>query len=73
MLTILDETHLDVEPGSKTMLNKCYYEASFTHTMYYAALILIILHECFLYPLFHTVWCYPRILSLYKGLIGVLL
>ena len=73
MLTTLDETHPDDESGSKIMLNKCYYEASFTHTMYYAALVLIILHECFLYPLFHTAGCYPRILSLYKGLIGVLL
>ena len=73
-LTVLDETHLDAEfSGSKTMLTKCYYEASFTHTTYYAAVVLIILHEYFLYPLFHRVLCYPRILSLYKGLIGMLL
>jgi peptide/histidine transporter 3/4 len=71
-LTLLDKTRLDDESGSKT-LTKCYHEASFTHIMYYFALILIILHEFFLYPLFHRTWCYPRILSLYKGLIGVLL
>ena len=37
------------------------------------ALLLIILHEYLLYPVFHRVWCYPRILSFYKGIIGMLL
>ena len=54
--------------GSKT---KCYYEASFTHTAYYGASLLIILHECFLYPIFHRFKCYPHIQSLQKCLIGV--
>ena len=74
MFTTVDETHLDAESGSKTMLTKCYYyEASFTHTMYFASLILIILHESLLHPLFHRLRCFPHIVSLYKGLIGTLL
>jgi hypothetical protein len=32
-LTLLDETHLDAESGSKT--TKCYHEASFTHIILY--------------------------------------
>ena len=66
--TTFDENYSDSEPGS---LTKCYYEASFTHTAYYGAALLIILHECFLYPIFHRLKCYPHIQSLQKGLIGV--
>ena len=68
--TTLDEIHTDHEPVSKT---KCYYEASFTHTTYYGAALLIILHELLLYPLFHRIKCYPHIQSLQKCLLGMLL
>jgi peptide/histidine transporter 3/4 len=68
--TMFDGVHLDSEPGSKT---KCYYEASFTYTPYYGASLLIILHECLLYPLLHRIKCYPHIQSLQKCLIGVLI
>ena len=68
--TTLDEIHVDHESVSKT---NCYYKASFTHTTYYSAMLLIILHEFLLYPLFHRIKCYPHIQSLRKCLIGVLL
>ena len=68
--TTLDEVHLDDESGSKT---KCYSEASFTHTAYYGAALLIIFHECLLYPIFHRIKCYPHIQSLHKCLMGVVL
>ena len=71
--TTLDEIHRDQESNSNTLLTKCYYEASFTHTLYYGATLLIIFHEFFFYPIFHRLWCYPHMQSLQKCLIGMVL
>ena len=51
--------------------SECYREASFTHTIYYSAILLIVLHEILLYPIFHR--CCPRLESLQKAFIGTLL
>ena len=68
--TTFDENYSNSEPDS---LTKCYYEASFTHTAYYGAALLIILNECFFYPIFHRLKCYPHIQSMQKVVIGVLI
>ena len=56
--------------NSDEYLTKCYYEASFTHTVYYGAVVLIMLHELFIYPIFHR--CSPRMESLHKLLVGMI-
>ena len=56
---------------SKELLEECYIEGSYTHTGYYSAALLIILHEVFFYPTFQR--CSPRMESLGKVLIGVVL
>ena len=44
----LTETFRDSEVNS-VLVKKCYSEASFTHTIYYASIPLIVLHEVLLY------------------------
>ena len=50
---------------------ECYLKASFSHTIYNSGVVLIILHEVVIYPVFHQ--CFPQIESLRKVLIGMLL
>ena len=69
--TNFSESDLEDVTNSKTVLAKCYTEASFTHTMYSSATVLIVLNELFLYPVFHR--CCPKIESLQKALIGTIL
>ena len=52
-------------------LKECYFQTSFSHTIYYSTVILIVLHEAIFYPVFHR--CVPQIESLQKVLIGMLL
>ena len=47
---------------------KCYFEASFDHTIYFGAAILIPLYEFLIYPLFYR--CSPRMESRHKILVG---
>jgi peptide/histidine transporter 3/4 len=63
--------HSEVELNSKMSVIECYREASFTHTLYYSTIVLIVLHEILLYPIFYR--CYPRLESLQKAFIGMLL
>ena len=57
--------------ASKMSVIECYREASFTHTIYYSAILLIVLHEILLYPVFHR--CFPHLNSLQKVFTGMLL
>ena len=52
-------------------LQQCYLQTSFSHTIYYSTVVLIVLHEAVFYPVFHR--CVPQIESLQKVLIGMLL
>jgi hypothetical protein len=52
-------------------LKECYVQSSFSHTIYYSAVLLIVLHETIFYPVFQR--CLPQIESLQKVLIGMLL
>ena len=56
--------------NSDEYLTKCSYEASFTHTAYYGAVFLIVIHEIFIYPIFYR--CSPRMESLHKMLAGMI-
>ena len=70
--TSFNESDLEDVTSSKTVLAKCYTETSFTHTIYYSsAMVLIVLNELILYPVFHR--CCPQIESLQKALIGTIL
>ena len=53
------------------LLSECYIELSFRHLFVYSAIWLIIVHETFLYPVFHRY--YPQIKSSQKALIGMIL
>ena len=66
----LTETFRDSEVNS-VLMKKFYSEASFTHTIYYASIPLIVLHEVLLYPVFHR--CFPQLKCLQKVVIGMLL
>ena len=63
--------HGEAELNSKLSVIECYREASFTHTFYYSAIILIVLHEILLYPILYR--CFPRLESLQKAFIAMLL
>ena len=54
-------------------LVKCYSEASFTHTTNHNgfSILLIVVHEILLYPIFHR--CFPQLKSLQKVFIGMVL
>jgi NADH:ubiquinone oxidoreductase subunit K len=54
---------------TESNIAKCYFEASFTHTIYYGAAILIPLYEILIYPIFHR--CSPRMESHRKILLGM--
>ena len=54
---------------SNEFLTKCYREASYTHTVYFGATLLIAFHETLIYPIFHR--CSPRMESLHKMLVGM--
>ena len=60
------ETHVD-------NMEKCYSEITFTHTINHniISILLIVLHEVTIYPVFHR--CFPHLISLQKALIGMLL
>ena len=57
--------------NTKTILKECYLEASFSHTIYYSSVVLIVLHEVLFYPIFYR--CFPRIKSLQKVIVGMIL
>ena len=59
----------DISISESNGISKCYFEASFTHTIYYGAAILIVLHEILIYPIFHR--CSPRMQSRHKILVGM--
>ena len=61
---------LDYVSSSKELLKECYYEASYTHTFYYSAVVLIVIHEVLLYP---TLQRCVQLKSVQKALIGILL
>ena len=63
--------HGEAESNSKLSITECYREAGFTHTLYYSAIILIVLHEILLYPTLYR--CCPRLESLQKAFIAMLL
>ena len=54
--------HGEAVSNSKLSVIECYREANFTHTLYYSAIILIVLHEILLYPILYR--CFPRLESL---------
>ena len=56
---------------TKMTLKECYLEASFSHTIYYSSVVLIVLHEVLFYPVFHR--CFPQIRSLQKVAVGMTL
>ena len=57
--------------NAKIKLTECYLNASFSHTIHYSSLVLIVIHEVFVYPVFHR--CLPQVESLQKVIIGMLL
>ena len=65
-----ESSDLDYVSSSKELLKECYYEASYTHTFYYSAVVLIVIHEVLLYP---TLQRCGQIKSVQKALIGILL
>ena len=56
---------------TKFSLTQCYNEASFLHIFDFSAIFLIILHEVFIYPVFHR-W-YPQVKSSHKVFVGMVL
>ena len=63
-------SELESDSISNTMFKECYSEASYTHTLYYSgAILLIILHEAVIHPVFQS--CTPRIESVHKALLGI--
>ena len=68
---LLKHGEADLNYSSKISVIECYREASFTQSIYYSAILLIVLHEILLHPMFHR--CFPRLESLQKAFIGMLL
>jgi nitrate reductase gamma subunit len=62
------------ELGSKDIIiAECYAETSLTNSVHLGILLLIVLHEVVIYPLFQRRICYIiRIKSLWKILIGII-
>ena len=58
------------ESITRSHIAKCYFEASFTHTIYFGAAILIPLYETLIYPIFFR--CFPWMESRHKILMGML-
>ena len=65
------ESELDLNASKMSIIKCSYSEASLTHTIYYSAIRLIVLHETLLYPIFHR--CFTWLESLQKAFIGMLL
>ena len=65
------ESEVDLNASKMSIIKCSHSEASFTHTIYYSAILLIVLHETLLYPIFHR--CLPQLESLQKAFIGMLL
>ena len=65
------ESEVDLNVSKMSIIKCSYSEASFTHTIYYSAILLIVLHETLFYPIFHR--CLPQLESLQKAFIGMLL
>jgi peptide/histidine transporter 3/4 len=57
------------ESKFQLQVTKCYFEASFTHTIYYGAAILIPLYEIVIYPVFYI--CCPWMESQRKISVGM--
>ena len=57
--------------NAKIKLTECYHKATISHTVYYSSVAFIVIHEVFVYPVFHR--CLPQIESLQKIIIGMLL
>ena len=57
--------------NTKIKLTECYHKATISRTVYYSSVVLIVIHEIFIYPVFHR--CLPQIESLQKIIIGMLL
>ena len=57
--------------NAKIKLTECYHRATISHTVYYSSVVLIVIHEVFVYPVFHR--CLPQIESLQKIIIRMLL
>ena len=68
LYTDLDVSELDL--ASSNTLTKCFQTARLTHTIYYGAVILVVLHELLLYPMFHR--CCRQLESLQKVIIGII-
>ena len=76
--TICDKLYLqftslrDIGTNESTRYDvaKCYFEASFTHAIYFGAAILIPLYEILVYPIFFR--CFPWMESRHKILMGML-
>jgi hypothetical protein len=60
---------IDISESTRFQAAKCYFEASFTHTLYYGAAILIPLHETLIHPLFYR--CSHQMESRHKILVGM--
>ena len=69
MITIEDQT-LQIS-YAKISLGECYLETGLIDKIYYSSVVLIVLHEVVFYPIFYR--CFPRIESLQKLIIGMLL
>ena len=59
------------ESNMEKVLSNCYSQVSMTHVAYFSGTVLIALHELFICPVFNR--CCPRIKSLRKIVIGVVL
>ena len=72
MFVEYSDSEIDLALEQTSVIN-CYGQASFTHTKYSSAMLLILLHEILLYPIFYRTWCFSRVESLHKVSIGMLL
>ena len=55
---------------SRSAIAKCFHRSSFTNTIYNVVVLLIVVHELFLYPVFQR--CYRQVESLQKIVIGII-
>ena len=59
---------------SRKAVTECYAETSVTDTVLFGIILLMILHEFLIYPLFHRcIYCHIRIKSLWKLIVGTAL
>ena len=69
--THFSESNLDNGNTFKKFVDKCYFKTGLVNSIYLIIVIMIVLHEVFIYPVFYR--CCPYIKSLWKGMIGVVL